>query len=318
MDEQAEVEQEPTTAGATESRRHVILARLRSVVVAIQGGDDEVVTKAITDLSQTRRYLAPLGLLIGAFVMLFEGVRLLFTNWRLSLIQALPAMWIWAAMMDLKVHMFRGKSFDVVYGKTEALLFAGVVLVTVAAYFLNSVFAFAIARPGDPAIKPGFREALDHKLIIATCGVIVGIALGIATVVMPRHGKHWFFLVLAIVVGLMMYSYVALPSRLLGVTRTASRRDQLSATVIGGVVGAIVCAPAYLVGRLGVSLLNSHKLLIIGIVILSVGLALQAGSVGAVKAIKMSSKLVAGTVAPGKREPATTSGDAGTTTSESG
>ena len=135
---------------------------------------------------------------------------------------------------------------------------------------------------------------------------------------MPRHGKHWFFLVLSIVIGLMMYSYVALPSRLLGVTRTASRRDQLSATVIGGVVGAIVCAPAYLIGRLGVSLLNSHTFLAVGIVILTVGLALQAGSVGAVKAIKMSSKLVAGTIAPAGRESVASSPDAAATSSESG
>ena len=318
MGEVVESGPESNAAPQDGSRLQLISARLGSIVTAIRGGDEEVVTKAITDLSQTRRYLAPLGLLIGAFVMLFEGVRLLFTNWRLSLIQALPAMWIWAAMMDLKVHMFRGKSFNIVYGGTEALLFAGVVIVTVAAYFLNSVFAFAIARPGDPEIKPGFKEALDHRLVIAACGLIVGIALGVATVVMPRHGKHWFFLVLSIVIGLMMYSYVALPSRLLGVTRTASRRDQLSATVIGGVVGAIVCAPAYLIGRLGVSLLNSHTFLAVGIVILTVGLALQAGSVGAVKAIKMSSKLVAGTIAPAGRESVASSPDAAATSSESG
>jgi hypothetical protein len=30
--------------------------------------------------------------------MLFDGVRLVFTNWRLTLVQVLPAMWVWAAM----------------------------------------------------------------------------------------------------------------------------------------------------------------------------------------------------------------------------
>jgi hypothetical protein len=34
--------------------------------------------------------------------MLFDGVKLLFTNWRFTLIQVLPVMWIWAAMLDLK------------------------------------------------------------------------------------------------------------------------------------------------------------------------------------------------------------------------
>ena len=46
----------------------------------------------------------PLALAVGAFAMLFEGVKLLFTNWRLTLIQVLPAMWIWAAMYDLKAQ----------------------------------------------------------------------------------------------------------------------------------------------------------------------------------------------------------------------
>jgi len=48
---------------------------------------------------------------IGAFVMLFQGVKLLFSNWRLTLIQVLPAMWIWLALLDLKVHTFKGKEF---------------------------------------------------------------------------------------------------------------------------------------------------------------------------------------------------------------
>jgi hypothetical protein len=36
-------------------------------------------------------------------------VKLLFTNWRLTLVQILPAMWIWAAMLDLKAHALHGK-----------------------------------------------------------------------------------------------------------------------------------------------------------------------------------------------------------------
>jgi hypothetical protein len=47
--------------------------------------------------------------------MLFDGVKLLFTNWRLTLVQVLPAMWIWAAMYDLKLHLspWHDKAFHV-------------------------------------------------------------------------------------------------------------------------------------------------------------------------------------------------------------
>jgi hypothetical protein len=37
----------------------------------------------------------------AAVRLLFQGVRLLFSNWRLTLIQLLPAMWIWVALLDL-------------------------------------------------------------------------------------------------------------------------------------------------------------------------------------------------------------------------
>jgi hypothetical protein len=47
----------------------------------------------------------PLTLAIGAFAMLFDGSSWCSPNWRLTLIQVLPAMWIWVAMYDLKLHV---------------------------------------------------------------------------------------------------------------------------------------------------------------------------------------------------------------------
>ena len=75
---------------------------------------------------------------------------------------------------------------------------------------------------------------------------------------------------------------------------TAARGDKLKATAVGGFLGAVVCAPPYLLGRIGLLLLGSNSLFFLGIVLLSVGLVLEAGATGAVKAVKMSAKLVAG------------------------
>ena len=72
--------------------------------------------EAVLQLSASRRLFAPLALAVGAFVMLFEGVKLLFANWRLTLIQVLPAMWIWAAMLDLKAHLLHGRTLYVLRG----------------------------------------------------------------------------------------------------------------------------------------------------------------------------------------------------------
>ena len=83
---------------------------------AIEENDEAKVEDAILRLSRSRRIFAPLAFAISAFVMLYDGLRLLVSNWRLTLVQILPAMWIWLAMFDLKAHTLHGKSFNVLRG----------------------------------------------------------------------------------------------------------------------------------------------------------------------------------------------------------
>ena len=70
-------------------------------------------------------------------------------------------MWIWAATCDLKAHVLRGKEFDVIRGPVVLLLFAAVVPITIAAFYLNAAFA-AISRPGSPDLRAGFGQARQH------------------------------------------------------------------------------------------------------------------------------------------------------------
>ena len=226
--------------------------------------------------------------------MLFEGVKLLFTNWRLTLIQVLPAMWIWAAMIDLKAHVLHGKAFHVLTGPVVIPLVLAVAAVTAASFFLNAVFAFAIAGAGRPVIRPAFAQARSHLAVVLGSGFAVGVCLGVSTVVFPRWGLPWFGLSLSIVIGVMMLCYVAVPARLIGMKTTHSKRDKLTATAVGGAIGAVVCTPPYVLGRVGLLMLGSHTLFIPGCIVFAIGLTLQAGATGAVKAVKMSAKLVSG------------------------
>ncbi len=276
------------------SRPRRLAARIRELVRAISDGDDDLVERAVLDLSQSRRIFAPLAFLVGAFAMLFDGVRLLIFNWRLTLVEILPAMWIWLAMLDLKLHVVKGRTFSGVRGSYLIPVIAAIAILTAASFFLNAVFAFAIARPGKPEIRPAFREARSHLVPIVGWGLLVGVALGISTMVFPRWGRWWFAVSVSIVVGVMMFAYVALPSRLVGVKVTHSRRDQLSATAVGGAIGAVVCTPPYVLGRIGILMLGTRVLFVPGIIALTLGITLQAGATGAVKAIKMSAKLVVG------------------------
>jgi hypothetical protein len=270
------------------------LKRLERLINAVRDNDQAAVEEWVLRLSRSRRWLAPLALAVGAFAMLFDGVKLLFTNWRLTLIQVLPAMWIWAAMFDLKAHVLHGKSFHVLTGPIVIPIILAVSAVTAASFFLNAVFAFAIASEGPPVIRPAFTQTRSHLAVVLGWGAAVGVGLGLATVVFTRWRLLWFGLSLSIVVAVMMVCYVAVPARLIGMKTAHSKRDKLTASAVGGAIGAVVCTPPYVLGRIGLLMLGSHTFFIAGCVVLAIGLTLQAGATGAVKAIKMSAKLVSG------------------------
>ena len=236
---------------------------------------------------------------VGAFAMLFVGIKLLFTNWRLTLIQLLPAMWIWAAMFDLKAHVLHGRTFHVLTGPIVIPLVLAVAVVTAASFYLNAVFAYSIAGQDPPAIRPAFTRARSRRAAILMPGFAVGVLLGLSTVVVVRWGVFWFGLCLSIVIGIMMICYVAVPARLIGMKTSYPKRDKLAATAVGGIVGAVVCTPPYLLGRLGLVMLSSSALFIPGLIVFITGLTLQAGATSVVKTVKMSAKLVSGPPRPG-------------------
>jgi hypothetical protein len=291
----------PSGAGAPApkrtTRRAALVAQVKRLVAAIREGDEQTVESAVLALSQSRRIFAPLAFVVGAFVMLFDGMKLLVTNWRLTAVQVLPAMWIWLAMLDVKAHVLYGKDFVGWKGPGILALVVLCTVVTAAAFHLNAVFGFAIGTPGAPAIRPAFARARQHNATILGWGLLVGLALGVSAFVTPRLGPHWFGISMSIVVGAMMFFYVAIPSRLLGikaVDTNYSRRDKLAASAMGGLLGAIICTPPYAIGRVGIIMLGSKTLFVFGVILVALGFTLQAGATGSVKAIKMSAKLAVG------------------------
>jgi hypothetical protein len=291
---------DPSSAGEVHppagpvSRPAALVTQIRGLVRAIGEDDDATVEAAILQLSRRRRIFAPLGIAVGAFAMLFEGLKLLLANWRLTVVQVLPAMWIWAAMLDLKAHVFHGKSLHPLHGGALLAAIIGAAVITIASFFLNAVFAFAIAKPGRPEIRPAFTKAWSHAAFIFGWGGVIGLMLGMAALYVDRWGPWWFAISMSVVIAIMMVTYVWLPSRLIGMKTTYSKADKLKAAAVGGAIGGVVCFPPYALGRAGILMLGSHALFIPGIFVLALGLTLESGATGAVKAVKMSAKLVAG------------------------
>jgi len=282
------------------ARLRSLSARIGSLVRSIENGDEAKIEEAVLRLSGSRRAFAPLVFAVGAFALLFDGLRLLLSNWRLTLIQIPPAVWIWLAMADFRAHVLHDQSFVLVDGPVLFATMLAIVAITVACFFLNAVFAFAITQPGAPEIRPAVAEARRHRRPIAISGGVVGLLLAIATTVAPRWGSPWFALSLGIVTGVMMVCYVAVPSRLIGAKSVQTRRDKLVTSAVAGVLGFTVSLPPWVLGRVGLLMIGSDTLLILGVVFLALGVTLQAGATGAVRAIKMSASLAGGDKAAGK------------------
>ena len=271
------------------------MGRTRDLIDAIRDGDDAMVEAAVLELSQRRRIFAPLAFVVSAFVMLFEGVKLVVSNWRLTLVQILPAAWIWIVHFDLKAHVLRDAKFHTLYGWRLWLGILVIAVITAASFFLNAVFGLAVAKPGRPEIRPAFTEARRRAPLVIGAGVVVGVLLGLAALYVHRWGPPWFSVSMSIMIVVLMVAYVWIPSRLIGLKKpTRSKADSLKTSAVGGTLGVIVCTPPHLIARIGILMLGSKVLFIPGIVFITIGATVQVGATGAVKAVKMSAKLVAG------------------------
>lgn len=248
-------------------------------------------TRAYERWTRAHRTLRPLAFTVTAMSMLIDGLRLLISNRRLLFVSIPAAALIWLATYDLKAHVLRGRELNVIRGPVLIPVCLGVIALTMACFYLNAVFAFAVDGPRPPDISRAFKRAHGNLRPILIAGATVGVPLAIATAIAPRWGSPWFALTLGPVVAVMMISYVAVPARLIGAKKDAPRRDRLTASVLSTVIGTTVCTPPYVLARLGILMLGSSYLLIPGIIVLVFGATLQAGATGAVRAIKLNAAL---------------------------
>lgn len=270
--------------------RWVSLIRL---VRGITEVDPTAMESAARQLGGSRRWLTPVAWAAGTIVLLVHGVKLLVMNWRLSLIQLIPAAWVWLATWDLKAHLLHGDSFAQLTLLERLAVAAAVVAFTVAAFWCNTVFAFAIDAPPPPRITPAVRKTRTRWPVIVTPAVVIGVALAFATVVVPRIAGIWVFsLVLSAVLTVMVISYVAVPARIIGVkSRRLPRKEAIGRAAAGGTLSAVAMAPGYLLGRVGLILLGLQHFHLLGFVMLSIGTALYAAGMSSVKAVKLTMKL---------------------------
>lgn len=268
------------------------LKRLVRMVRAVAEADASKIESAARALGESRRYLAPVAWAAGAIVLVIRGIKLLVVNWRLSLIQLVPAVWVWLVMWDLKQHALRGAAFREFTVGGAVLLGIAAVAASVAAFWCNTVFAFAIQRQ-PPAIAPAARQANAFLMKIVSSGSFVGVLLAVAALAVPRIGSTWLYVVmLGAVLGVMLISFVAIPARIIGVKRQRlPPRQAVGRWAAGGALSAVAMTPGFVLDRVGLILLGVPGLHLVGFLLLSAGTALYAAGMSSVRAVKLSMKL---------------------------
>ena len=259
---------------------------------AVADADSVTIETAARRFAGSKRWLAPVAWAAGTLVLAVRGVKLLVLNWRLTLIQVVPAAWIWLVMYELKQHSLRGVPFRHLTVVAALLIILLSLVVSIAAFWCNVVFAFAIDEP-PPRIRPAVQRARRHRSRILGFGVLLGAALGSAAVLIPRIDSTWLYVItLGAILSVMLVSFVAVPARVLGRRpQKLPPKQAIGRTATGWALSGVAMSPGVLLDRIGLIMIGVPGLRILGFLVLSVGTALYAAGMSAVKAVKMSIKL---------------------------
>jgi hypothetical protein len=260
---------------------------LVNAVTAVRSTDPATVESALTDLGGRRGWLAPLAYAAGTVAVVFDGVLLLIRNWRLSLLQLLPAVWIWAMTWNLKNHVFANADISV----GLSILAAVVVLVAAqAAYWCNATFAYTIAQDGETDFGAAFRAARPHWRFISGLALLTGGLQAGIWLLVPHVEPRWLSLALLVMFVVQIYLFIAIPTWLLGVRKSGTRRERTMQSLTTGVLSGVAVTPGFLLERIGLLLLGT-SLWIVGVVIVSIGAVFHVTASSSVRVVKMSLKL---------------------------
>ena len=259
---------------------------------AVADADPIAIEETALRFGESRRYLAPIAWAAGALVLLVRGVKLLFLNWRLTLIEFVPAAWLWLVMWDLKQHALRGAAFRQLTVGGTIIFFVIAVAASIASFWCNTVFGFAIGRP-QPRIAPAARQARAYRTPIAGAGLALGILLAVSAICVPRLEARWLYVVwIGALYAVMLTSFVVVPARIIGLRKQKlPPRQAIGRWTVGSAVSAIAMTPGFVLDRIGLVLIGSTHFRVIGFILLSIGTALYAAGMSSVRAVKLTMKL---------------------------
>ncbi len=269
-------------------RRRRAAGALREAVSAVRTTDPATVEVAVRELARRHRRLVPLAYAAGTVAIVFDGVVLLVRHWRLTLLQLVPAVWISVMTWNLRTHLLQGHELDLAVAPAAA---AAVLVVAQAAYWCNATFGFVMVQQGAPDIGAAFREARPHWRFIGGLALLTGCAQAAVWLLLPQASLRWFWIALLAMFVVQVYLFVAIPSWLIGVRPTGTRRERAIQSLTTGVLSGVAATPGFLFNRIGLLLLGVGALWWLGVAILAISAVLHVTASSSVRVVKMSVRL---------------------------
>jgi hypothetical protein len=268
-------------------RRRSRWRELVHAAAAVRSTDPASVESAVTDLAGRGRWLKPLAYAAGTVAVVFDGVLLLIRHWQLTLLQFLPAAWVWAMSWNLRNHMLASPRVSTTLSIAVAV---GVLIAAQVAYWCNATFGYTMGQGATPDIAAAFAEARPHWRLVGGLALLTGSLQASIALAIPHMQTRWLWVALLVMFMVQIYLFIAIPAWLLGVRKTGSRRERTSQSLTTGVLSGVAATPGFLLNRIGLLVLGTSAFWI-GVVLVSIGAVLHVTASSSVRVVKLSLRL---------------------------
>ena len=115
-------------------------------------------------------------------------------------------------------------------------------------------------RPGRGDRFPAaFREARPHWRFVSGLALLTGGLQAGIWLLVPHVQPRWLWLALLAMFVVQVYLFIAIPSWLLGVRKSGTRRERTIQSMTTGVLSGVASTPGFLLNRIGLLLLGTSS-----------------------------------------------------------
>jgi hypothetical protein len=254
--------------------------------------DPDRLAVRLREASRAKRWLRPVAYVGIAMLSLVGAALTILRNWRLVLLEAVPAIWLGSISWQWRRVVLMGDDRPVVNGRAAVAVAVLVVVVTAASYWCNVTFALTVRDPVDQRIHAAFQQARAHARWIWLAAAVTATAHVAVVVWVVRTTTTWFALSLGVLALVQMYAFVAVPVLIATGTRTRrSVRDRLRSAAASMGVSGLTATPGLVLNRVGVVLLAWGWLRWLGVGLIAVAALLQVAGISSATAVKFAGRL---------------------------